>query len=34
MESRQKYVQAVKNVLINESTYPSVEFVRFFANRV
>lgn len=34
MESRQKYVQAVKNVLINESSYPSVEFVRFFADQV
>jgi hypothetical protein len=34
MESRQKYVQAVKNVLINESSYPSVEFVRFCADRV
>ena len=34
MESKQKYVQAVKNVLINESSFPSVEFVRFFADQV
>lgn len=34
MESRQEYVEAVKNVLINESSYPSAEFVRFFAERV
>ncbi len=34
MESKQKYVQAVKNVLINESSFPTVEFVRFFAERV
>lgn len=34
MESRQKYVQAVKDVLINESSFPSVEFVRFFADQV
>jgi hypothetical protein len=34
MESRQKYVQAVKDALVNESFSPSVEFVRFFADQL
>lgn len=34
MDSRRQYVQAVKKVLIEEYSSPSVAMVRFFANRV
>lgn len=34
MEKRSKYVQAVKETLIRESSFPSVELVRYFADRI
>lgn len=34
MESRRKYVDAVKNLLISESSFPSAEFIHFFAHRL
>lgn len=34
MEIRSKYVQAVKEFLIRESSFPSVKLVRFFADQV
>ena len=34
MDSEIQYIQAVKSVLLEESSSPSVEFVLFFANRV
>ena len=34
MDSEFQYIQAVKSVLLEEYSSPSVEFVHFFANRV